>query len=111
MEHSTLIDLLALLVENDKKLDPKSYIPIIHSREGKKLVASIKVQNAFEYLAFEGEIIQENIQRGKNCNDQRYQLFFRDLGINHAMPVYTSLNSLPFRERLQTLLEILAKSA
>lgn len=94
-ENSTLIDLLFLFTEN-RTLDRESFIPVLRSKDNRFLSGSIKVQNALDYLASEGKIIENKLKTGTSLNESKYQNFYKNLGM------YTNFVSL--RTLIQYLL-------
>lgn len=78
-EESTLLDLVCLFVEN-KSLDRNSYIPVVKSIDNRRLVGSIRIQNAVDYLVEETNLIEERLMRGRKGANFRFQNFFDEIG-------------------------------
>jgi hypothetical protein len=83
-ENSTLVDVLYLFTEK-RSLDRESFIPILKSKDQRYLVGSFKVQNALEYLLAEGKIIEQKLKSSGSVTENKYQNFYKNLGLNNKL--------------------------
>merc|ERR1712196_643909 len=83
-EDSMLIDLVSLFSQKEK-INKHGYIAILKSEENKKLIGSLKISNALEYLMAESKIIEEKLRQGKNSTDYRFQKLFKNLDMDNPM--------------------------
>jgi len=75
---ATVLDLIWLFSE-DRVYDHESFFPVFESESDRRIIGSIKVRNARDYIFEEIERIKHRLTIGKNNQNRLYVNFFDDL--------------------------------